>query len=129
MMVEYKKYNSYTLEETGETPGGGTLTRYFNYASGTVTTLFREKVEMSEKLQEYSSSGKYVGGMAALALTSQMNVQKFSELDSSQEIVLLHEELKKLGGAPPPLEEVLRTMDLSLGKEVKVSRPLQLRNG
>jgi hypothetical protein len=126
--MTYTKQNEFTLLETTEVPGGGTLCRYFNFAAATITTIFRERAMEKDS----RSAGSYDGGVSVaigLALTSQMQIQKFSELDSSREIALLHGELVKRGGAPPPLEDVLQTMDLSLGKEVKVRRPLQLQNG
>jgi hypothetical protein len=129
MTVEYSLHNEYTLCESGKAPGGGTLTRYFNFAAATVTTVFREKAEKEAKLQKSGSYGDYVSNSVSVSVAAQMHVQNFSDFDSSREIVFLHKKLEELGGAPPSLEDVLQSADLSLGKEVKVSRPLQLKNG
>lgn len=126
--MTYSKQNDFTLCEKTDVPGGGTLCRYFNFASATITTIFREKAMEKDS----KAAGGYDGGVAVaigLALTSQMQIQKFSELDSSREVALLHAELERQGGHPPPLEEILQSMDVSLGKDVKISRPLQLKNG
>ena len=60
------------------------------------------------------------------ALTSQMSVRKFSELDSFNEVALLHKKLVDLKGYPPPLEDIINTA-VATGKDLKIGRPLQLK--
>ena len=45
-MTEYKKVDDYTLLAMSELPAGGTLSRYFNFAAGEVTSIFSQKTEM-----------------------------------------------------------------------------------
>lgn len=105
MPTQYTKQNPYTLMATDEVPGGGTLSRYFNFAAGQVITIFREKAEMKENIKAYQSSGGNAVA-ASVALTSQIHVQKFSEFDSTAEIEMMHAELVRRGGKPPPLNEL-----------------------
>lgn len=123
--MSYRKENEFTLSDTLETPGGGTLTRYFNFASATITTVFREKIYEKDSIKN-SSTGGGAGIAIGAALTSQMHVQKFSELDSLHEVTVLHKELEKHGGHPPPLEDLL-AMNVTTGKDIKASRALQLK--
>lgn len=96
-MAEYKKINDYTLDVTEPFgTGKGTLSRAFNFAAATVTTLYRE----SEKDATY-------GYGLAIALTSQMNIMKFSEFDSVAEIDYMREILVEKGGKPPELDPML----------------------
>ena len=124
-MVEYSKYSDYTLCETGDV-AGGTLTRQFNFASGTITTVFREQAERSQTQKEWRSDMTTVSDAVSVALTSQMQIQKFSELDSLAEVIILHKKLQDLGGTPPPLEDIIQ-VSTTLGKDVKIGRPLQLK--
>lgn len=123
--MPYKKENAFTLSDTVESPGGGTLTRLFNFASGTITTVFREKVYEKDSVKQYNSQGG-AGIAIGVALTSQMHVQKFSELDSLYEVAALHAELLKQGGSPPPLEDIVN-MNVTTGKDIKAGRALQLK--
>jgi hypothetical protein len=123
--MAYKKENDFTLSDTIETPGGGTLSRVFNFASGTITTVFREKFYEKDTVRAYSSDGG-VGIAIGAALTSQMHVQKFSELDSLHEVAALHAELQRQGGNPPPLEDIVN-VSVATGKDIKASRAFQLK--
>lgn len=129
-MSDYTKINNYTLGEVTKLPDGdATLTRLFNFASGTITTIFRENAKISEKQREYSSgSGYSVSNAAAASVTSQMQIQKFSELDSLREVEILHQELVKLEGTPPALSDILNTA-MELRKDISVGRSIQLKPG
>jgi len=123
--MSYRKENEFTLSDTLENPGGGTLTRYFNFASATITTIFREKIYEKDSVKQYNSQGG-AGIAIGAALTSQMQIQKFSELDSLHEVSALHKELETRGGHPPPLEDLL-SMNVTTGKDFKAGRTLQLK--
>ncbi len=127
--MTYSKSNDYTLCETTPIEGtDATLTRWFNFAACTVTTLYREKAQLSEKYKEYAGNGGYaLAAAGSVALSSQMQVQKFSELDSLKEIEILHKELTTLGGHPPALDEILNTTT-ELRKDLRVGPPLQLKS-
>lgn len=105
MPTQYTKQNPYTLLATDEVPGGGTLSRYFNFAAEQVTTIFREKAELQDSVKTYQSAGGNAVA-ASVALTSQIHIQKFSEFDSTAEIELMHAELVRRGGKPPSLNEL-----------------------
>lgn len=100
MASEYRKEDDYTLSVTNMLPAGGSICRMFNFASRQVTTVFREKAEMTGEMRSYSSDGG-VSVARAVALTSQMQIQKFSELDSLEEVDLMRQELIRRGGTPP----------------------------
>lgn len=106
-MTRYSKEDDYTICLSWTPPGSkGTLSRYFNFASEQVTTIFTERAEMKDS----KASGSYEGGVSvavAVALTSQMQVQKFSELDSLAEVEMMRAALKTLGGSPPESSGVL----------------------
>jgi hypothetical protein len=126
--MAYTKTNDYTLCETTPVPGTqGSLTRWFNFASCTVTTLYREKAEMQHNQKERFTGSDYaVSSAVSVALSSQMQVQRFCELDSMKEVELLHKELVRQGGTPPSLDEILNTT-MELRKDVQVGRALQLK--
>lgn len=124
-MTTYTKEDDYTLLATSDVPGGGKLCRYFNFAAGEITTIYREKAERHEKVG--SDHREYpISNALAIALTSQMASRKFSELDSFNEISLMHKKLFDLQGSPPPLEDIINTA-MTTGKDVRVGRPLQLK--
>lgn len=126
-MTRYTKEDDYTLLATSEVPDGGKLCRYFNFAAGEITTIYREKAEMQvEKTSGYSSTAN-VSVSVSTALTSQMSVRKFSELDSFNEVALLHKKLVDLKGNPPPLDDIINTA-VATGKDLKIGRPLQLKS-
>ncbi|TAL28372.1 MAG: hypothetical protein EPN97_14655 [Alphaproteobacteria bacterium] len=106
MTSEYRKEDDYTLSVTNTLPSGGSICRMFNFASRQVTTIFREKAEMQGEMRAYGSDGG-VSVARAVALTSQMQIQKFSELDSLEEVDLMRRELIRRGGNPPEASEAL----------------------
>jgi len=100
-MTRYSKEDDYTLCASSTVAGTkGVLCRYFNFAAEQVTTVFSERAELNTSKAAGSSQGG-VAVAVSVALTSQMNVQKFSDFDSDVEIELMRAELKKLGGRPP----------------------------
>jgi hypothetical protein len=106
---DYVKNNSYTVsvvttqtELLDNYDGQGlshksTVTRSFNFLAAQVTTVTRDLV--------YQSKGYHNGGSAAVSTNT--IVQNFDEVAAAGEIRLMHDRLEKLGGHPPPLEEVL----------------------
>lgn len=99
-MTKYAKEDDYTLRVTNDLPDGGHLCRYFNFASEQITTVFQHKEEIvMEKGGGYSTYPVAVA--ASVALTSQMNIEKFSNLDSQFEVELMREKLIALKGQPP----------------------------
>ncbi|MEZ0224072.1 MAG: hypothetical protein ACAH83_05935 [Alphaproteobacteria bacterium] len=106
MASEYRKEDDYTLMVTNVLPSGGIICRIFNFASRQITTVFSEKSEVQGDLRAYGHDGG-VSAARAVALTSQMQVQKFSELDSLEEVNLMRRELMIRGGKPPGVSETL----------------------
>lgn len=95
-MAEYKKINDYMLDVTEPFgPGKGTLSRLFNFAAATVTTLYHEKETV------------YYCSDISTALTSQMNIMRFSDFDSVAEIEDMRKILVEKGGKPPELDPML----------------------
>lgn len=101
MPSRYIKEDDYTLLVTNTLPSGGTLSRFFNFASEQVTTVYERKEALSDKQNAGYSSSPAVATAVSVALASQMSVQKFSEFDSPAEIELMREKLAKMGGTPP----------------------------
>ena len=124
-MTSYTKEDDYTLLAQSDVPGGGKLCRYFNFAAGDITTVYHQKAEM-KNTEGYSSREYPISTSVSVALTSQMSVRKFSELDSFNEVALMHKELVKQGGHPPALEDIINTA-IATGKDMRVGRPLQLK--
>jgi hypothetical protein len=87
----YEKLNDYTLSVTNDFErqerADPELRRIFNFKAQQVTTIFS---------QWYSSS-----------VSNSMAIQKFSELDSLEEVELMRSKLKELGGDPPGLTPAL----------------------
>lgn len=83
----YEKLNDYTLSVTTDFErqerADPELRRIFNFRAQQVTTIFS---------QWYSSS-----------VSNSMSIQKFSELDSLDEVELMWQKLKAMGGNPPEL--------------------------
>ncbi len=85
----YEKLNDYTLSvindfdrQSGADPE---LRRIFNFKARHITSIF----------SQYSGSG----------VANAMLVQNFSDLDSLEEVELMHQKLKAQGGNPPDLAE------------------------
>lgn len=87
----FEKLNDYTLSVTndfGRQAGADPeLRRIFNFKARQVTSIYS---------MWYSSS-----------VTATMQVQKFSELDSLDEVKDMHKKLCELGGNPPGLADVV----------------------
>lgn len=84
----YSKLNDYTLsvvtDFVRQDQADPELRRIFNFKARQITTIYS---------MWYSH-----------AVTSNMETQKFSELDSLDEVAEMREKLIKLGGKPPALE-------------------------
>lgn len=96
----FEKANDYTLHvsqvlDTGKN-SKPTLRRIFNFKARTVTHIY-------ERGMTNSNGGGF---------TSSMMLQKFSELDSLEEVAQIREVLIRKGGTPPALPDP----DGSLGK-------------
>lgn len=80
--------NDYTLstvtEFTNQSSSDPTLRRIFNFKARQITNIYS---------QWYGS-----------AVSNSMVIQKFSELDSLDEVADMHQRLRDKGGNPPPLE-------------------------
>lgn len=101
MAERYRIENDYTISATQELSSGGSLTRQFNFASEQVTTIYERKAEMKDRFgSEYSSDGGKAIAVS-VALSSQMTVQKFSDLDSQAEVEIMREKLLADGGKIP----------------------------
>lgn len=112
--MSYKKIDENTLKQHFDCPAPGeyngvritsSLTRTFNF-------LAREIIVKNTEAR-YEARGSS-GGSAAVS--SQIIIQRFSELDSLDEVELMHARLVELGGTPPPLSEIT-------GKLTKSSSP------
>jgi hypothetical protein len=111
MSVSYKKLANdviavtYDLQQDKDW-GTPRLSRIFNFTAQQVVTLY-ERGGAEEytipKGSEYGSSSKG----RSVAVTSAMQVQNFDELPNQDDIVHMHAELKKRGGKPPSLENIL----------------------
>ena len=118
MAERYRKENDYTISAIQDLPSGGLLTRQFNFAAEQVTTIYERKAEKEQTVGgSYSNDPKATA--VSVALSSQMTIQKFSDLDSLDEVADMHKRLRDKGGNPPPLE-----VD-ALGKST--ARPATLR--
>ena len=87
----FEKLNDYTLSATfdfgRQKSADPELRRIFNFKARQVTSIYS---------MWYSGS-----------VTSSMQVQKFSELDSLDEVKDMHKKLCELGGDPPGLPDVV----------------------
>ncbi|MDI1227315.1 MAG: hypothetical protein PSY14_06495 [bacterium] len=100
MAERYRKENDYTLSAVQDLSGGGSLTRQFNFAAEQITTIYERKAEKESTLGvSYGSDGKATA--VGIALSSQMTIQKFSELDSQAEVEIMREKLLEEGGKIP----------------------------
>ncbi len=100
MAERYRKENDYTLSAVQDLPSGGLLTRQFNFASEQITTIYERKAEKDSTVGgSYGSDPKATA--VSVALSSQMTVQKFSELDSQAEVDLMRAKLLADGGNIP----------------------------
>lgn len=85
----FEVLNSYTISHTHDFgrnhKADPELRRIFNFAAQDITSIYS---------MWYGS-----------AVTSTMQVQKFSELDSLDEARIMHSKLRELGGNPPELKD------------------------
>ncbi|MFN7113789.1 MAG: hypothetical protein ACK4PK_05450 [Alphaproteobacteria bacterium] len=83
----FEKLNDYTLSVVNDfarqDKADPELRRIFNFAARNVTTIYS---------MWYGHS-----------VTSNLHVEKFSDLDSLDEVARMHEKLRALNGNPPPL--------------------------
>lgn len=98
------KDNDYTISQVRAGKGyedsvnfNSRITRTFNFLAAQVTTQTRDIT--------YQGGGYKSGGSSGVAAT--VTIQNFDEFQSKAEIRLMHEELVKLGGHPPAIDEVL----------------------
>lgn len=85
----YDKINDYTLsvvtDFNRQAEADPELRRIFNFKARQVTNIF----------SQWYSAG----------VSNSMVIQKFSELDSLDEVAEMHKRLRDMGGNPPPLEQ------------------------
>ncbi|MDF3025426.1 MAG: hypothetical protein K0R10_2787 [Alphaproteobacteria bacterium] len=98
MAERYRKENDYTISAIQDLPSGGLLTRQFNFASEQITTIYERKADMKD---QYSSYGTGAATSVSTALSSQMAIQKFSDLDSQAEVEIMREKLLADNGKIP----------------------------
>lgn len=83
----FEKLNDYTLSVVNDfarqEQADPELRRIFNFAARNVTTIY----------------SMWYGH----AVTSNLQVEKFSDLDSLDEVARMHEKLRDMGGKPPAL--------------------------
>lgn len=83
----FEKLNDYTLSVVNDfsrqSKADPELRRVFNFAAQNITTIY----------------SMWYGH----ALSSNIHVQNFSDLDSLDEVARMHEQLRKMEGHPPPL--------------------------
>jgi hypothetical protein len=96
----FEKLNDYTISATNDFNRQGEadpeLRRIFNFKARQVTNIY---------------SMWYCSGT-----TSSMQVQKFSELDSLDEVKDMHKKLCEMGGDPPGLPDILAPVTKPQGK-------------
>lgn len=95
-MAHFNKVNDYTLN-VSDGFNNGYLTRSFNFAAKQITTVF------TASMKEAQGLGYQQNPSVSVAITSQMAIQRFSELDSQDELEMMHAKLKEMGGNPPDL--------------------------
>lgn len=87
----FEKLNDYTLSVTfdfaRQAQADPELRRIFNFQSRQITSIY----------SMWYSSG----------LSTTMQVQRFSDLDSLDEVQTMHQKLCDLGGSPPALSQIL----------------------
>jgi hypothetical protein len=98
--------------------GAPRLMRIFNFTARQVVTLYErggtQNFSLPRGPHEYSNSTGYTA-----AVTSSMQMHDFKDLPNPAEIAEMHERLRKMGGNPPPLEDVMKT----LGKQTALRSP------
>ena len=115
MSETFTKKNDYTLTVTNDESRvlqevddvlnvqiTSSLEKTFNFLSAQVTTVTRERIFQP---RGSSSSG------AAASVSIQMIIQNFSDIQSPEELKLMHRKLVELGGAPPELSDIMPILD------------------
>ncbi|MDP2206728.1 MAG: hypothetical protein Q8K65_10540 [Alphaproteobacteria bacterium] len=127
MSNRYNKLNDYTLEVVQSlsernpslgsynTQADYSLTRIFNFGTGQLTTLARHFSGISGR---YSSDNG-----AGVASSLQMQVQDFRDLPSLHEVRLMHAELERLHGKPPPLEDLIEPPKTQVNGKSSLRKP------
>jgi hypothetical protein len=86
--------------------GSPQLRRIFNFRARQVTSIYERGGLQSFPIPRGGSSYASEAGYTA-AVTSAINIQNFRDIEGQDEIAEMHAELRRLGGKPPPLEDVL----------------------
>lgn len=127
MEEDFEKMNDYTLRVTSVLYSAKKdhhntiekrdveLTRIFNFESAQVTTIGTSATVTMPK-------PGYSGG-SGVSDSMQVTITDFADISSTTELARMHAKLKKLGGKPPALEEVLGN---NLGKKPGLGA---IRNG
>ncbi|MBI1214454.1 MAG: hypothetical protein GC185_01385 [Alphaproteobacteria bacterium] len=111
---EYDKLDDSTLRVTydmagkkGDNWGAPRLSRIFNFEARQLITLYERG-----GTQDFSIPGRYgnTTGKSA-AVTSDLQVQNFSELDTTAELARMHKKLKDMGGKPPSIDDLAGQLD------------------
>jgi hypothetical protein len=88
------RVNDYTLRVTTDfgrqTSADPELTRIFNFRARSITHIFSQ--------------------WGTQAVGNSMLIERFSDLDSLDEVALMHAKLVELGGKPPALDDITRRM-------------------
>lgn len=95
--------NDYTLRVTTEDVTSDiqsqSLIRLFNFKARQVTTILRD----------------WLGDRTGNAVTAQLNIQNFGDIESQDEINEMREKLIKLGGHPPASETLPKAKVAGIG--------------
>ena len=98
LKLEWSDEAHYQYGDGGPIKKESVLKRIFNFAAGQITTTSVERTFQSRN---------YNGSNGHSSITSQMHIEKFTDLASTIELQILHKKLTELGGHPPPLDDVL----------------------
>jgi hypothetical protein len=100
----FEKLNDYTLSVTNDfqrmAQADPELRRIFNFEARQVTNIYTM----------WYGSG----------ISTNMQIQKFSELDSLDEVKRMHQKLCDLGGDPPGIAEILSPVNKPPGKQLSL---------
>ncbi len=110
-MSDLKKLDDHTLKVTTSLSEGSSdwgtprLVRIFNFKAAQVTTIY-ERGGLKSYLIPRGDFGSSETAYTA-AVTSAMQVQNFRDIENTAEIAELHQQFEKIGGHPPPLDDLL----------------------
>jgi hypothetical protein len=85
LATKVRRENDYTLRAVTETADGGKLSRYFNFASENILTIYEKQVD----------------NPAGASLAWHVHTENFEHLGSLDEVVLARRQLRALNGKPP----------------------------